>query len=49
MSILVKSRTEKSLLKQAEAAIRTCLAEIPFSKIDEVVVERGTDDGRPRP
>jgi hypothetical protein len=46
MSVLVKSRVERSLLQQAEAAIRTCLADIPFSKIDEVVAERGTDDGR---
>src|SRR5208282_719281 len=46
MAVSVKSLTEKSLIQQAEAAIRTCLADIPFSKIDEVVVERGTDDGR---
>jgi len=46
MSVSVKSLTDKSLIQQAEAAIRTCLADIPFSKIDEVVVERGTDNGR---
>ena len=46
MSVSVKPETERSLLLQAEAAIRTCLADIPFSKIDEIVVERGNDDDR---
>jgi len=46
VSVLVKSITEKSLIQQAEAAIRTCLADIPFSEIDEVAVERGTDESR---
>ncbi|HVT87941.1 MAG TPA: type IV toxin-antitoxin system AbiEi family antitoxin [Tepidisphaeraceae bacterium] len=42
----MKSQTDRSLLKQAEAAIRTCLADIPFSRIEDVTVERGTDDSR---
>ncbi len=46
MSVSVKSETERSLLLQAEAAIRACLADIPFSEIDEVAVERGTDESR---
>jgi len=46
MSFLVKSQTDKSLLKQAEAAIRICLADISFSRIEDVTVERGADDSR---
>ena len=48
MSVLVKSQTDRSLLQQAEAAIRTCLADVPFTRIDKVQITTGSgaDDRR---
>jgi hypothetical protein len=47
MTISVKSQIEKPLLRQAEAAVRACLADIPFTKIEKLPTERRTDDSQP--
>jgi transcriptional regulator with AbiEi antitoxin domain of type IV toxin-antitoxin system len=47
MTISVKSRIEKPLLRQAEAAVRACLADIPFTKIEKLATERKASDRQP--
>lgn len=44
MSLLVEPRSDLALLQQAEAAIRACLADVPFSRIERVKFQ--TPDGR---
>ena len=47
MSVLVKSKMDRSLLQRAEAAIRICLADVPFTRIEKirVVTDSGKDNG----